>query len=56
MPRQRFTPEQIIGKLREVEVAIAKGSTVSAACQGVGAAGGSQGAEEAAQEAKAVAE
>ena len=36
MPRQRFTPEQIIGKLREVEVALAKGSTVSAACRGIG--------------------
>lgn len=26
MPRQQFTPEQIIGKLREVEVLVAKGS------------------------------
>ena len=29
MARQRFTPEQIIGKLREVEVLVAKGSTVA---------------------------
>ena len=28
MGRQRYTPEQIIGKLREVEVALAKGRTV----------------------------
>lgn len=36
MTRQRFTPEQIIGKLRKVEAAIGKGSTVSAACRGIG--------------------
>lgn len=36
MPRQRFTPEQITGKLREVEVAIAKVSTVSANCREIG--------------------
>ena len=29
MPRQRFTAEQIIGKLREVEVLVAKGVTVA---------------------------
>jgi len=28
MSRQRYTPEQIIGKLREAEVALAKGQTV----------------------------
>jgi len=28
MGRQRYTPEQIIGKLREAEVALAKGRTV----------------------------
>jgi transposase-like protein len=28
MGRQRYTPEQIIGKLREAEVALAKGQTV----------------------------
>jgi transposase-like protein len=36
MPRQRFTPEQIIGKLREVEVAVARGATISEACRGIG--------------------
>jgi hypothetical protein len=30
MSRKRFTPEQIIGKLREAEVALAQGET--AAC------------------------
>ena len=34
MPRQRFTAEQIIGKLREVEVLVAKGVTVADAIQG----------------------
>ena len=29
MPRQRFTAEQIIGKLREVEVLVAKGAAVA---------------------------
>ena len=28
MPRKRHSPEQILGKLREVEVALAKGQTV----------------------------
>ncbi len=28
MGRQRYTPEQVIGKLREAEVALAKGQTV----------------------------
>ena len=36
MPRQRFTAEQIIGKLREVEVIVAKGSTVVEACRQIG--------------------
>ena len=36
MPRQRFKPEQIIGKLREVEVAMAKGSTMAEACRQIG--------------------
>jgi len=29
MPRKRFTPEQIIGKLREAEVELAKGATIA---------------------------
>jgi transposase-like protein len=36
MPRQRFKPEQIIGKLREVEVVVAKGSTMAEACRQIG--------------------
>lgn len=36
MSRQRFTPEQIIGKLREVEVLVAKGMTVSDASRQIG--------------------
>ena len=36
MGRQRFTPEQIIGKLREVEVLVAKGSTVADASRQIG--------------------
>ena len=36
MPRQRFTPEQIIGKLREVEIAVARGAPISEACRGIG--------------------
>ena len=36
MARQRYTPEQIIGKLREGEVALAKGQTVVQACRTLG--------------------
>lgn len=36
MPRQRFTLEQIIGRLREVEVAVARGAAISEACRGIG--------------------
>ena len=36
MPRQRFTAEQIIGKLREVEVLVAKGTTVAEASRQIG--------------------
>ncbi len=31
MPRKRYTPEQVINKLREAEVAISGGSTVAEA-------------------------
>jgi hypothetical protein len=31
MPRKRHSPEQILSKLREVEVALAKGQTVAGA-------------------------
>ena len=33
MGRKRFTPEQIIGKLREAEVLLGKGQTVGQVCR-----------------------
>ncbi len=33
MPRKRFTPEQIISKLREAEVMLSQGSTVEECCR-----------------------
>ncbi len=36
MGRPRHTPEQIIGKLREAEVALAKGHTVVQVCRSLG--------------------
>jgi putative transposase len=33
MPRKRFTPEQIIGKLREAEVQLSRGLTVGLVCK-----------------------
>ena len=36
MPRKRFTTEQIIGKLREAEVELAKGKKVPQVCQQLG--------------------
>ena len=36
MPRKRFTPEQIINKLREAEVLISKGTTTPQACKQIG--------------------
>ena len=36
MPRKRFTSEQIIGKLREAEVALAKGKPVPQVCKQIG--------------------
>jgi putative transposase len=38
MSRKRFTPEQIIGKLREAEVALAQGQTVAQVCRILGIA------------------
>jgi transposase-like protein len=32
MSRKRYTPEQIIGKLREAEVALAQGQTAAQVC------------------------
>lgn len=36
MPNKRFTSEQIIGKLREAEVALAKGKSVPLVCKQIG--------------------
>ena len=35
MARRKYTPEQIISKLREVEVALAQGTTVGLAVRGI---------------------
>ena len=36
MPRKKHTPEQIITKLREAEVAMSTGSSVGAVCRQIG--------------------
>ncbi len=36
MPRKRFTTEQIIHKLREAEVELAKGRTIAEVCKQLG--------------------
>ena len=33
MPRKSFTPEQVIAKLRHIEVALANGKTLPQACK-----------------------
>jgi transposase-like protein len=33
MPRRRFSPEEIISKLREAEILLAKGAAVAEACR-----------------------
>ena len=38
MSKKRFTPEQIIGKLREAEVALAQGQTTAQVCRSLGIA------------------
>ena len=38
MSRKRYTPEQIIGKLREAEVSLAQGETVGQVCRTLGIA------------------
>jgi putative transposase len=38
MSRKRFSPEQIIGKLREAEVAMAQGERVAQVCRSLGIA------------------
>ena len=36
MARKRYSPEQIIGYLREAEVLLAKGSTIGQVCRKIG--------------------
>jgi putative transposase len=38
MSRKRYTPEQIIGKLREAEVALSRGQTAALVCRTLGIA------------------
>ena len=38
MVKKRYTPEQIIGKLREAEVALAQGETAGQVCRTLGIA------------------
>ena len=38
MGKKRYTPEQIIGKLREAEVALARGETAGQVCRTLGIA------------------
>ena len=38
MAKKRYTPEQIIGKLREAEVALAQGETAAQVCRTLGIA------------------
>ena len=36
MPKKTFTPEQIVGKLRPIEVLVSQGKTVPVACREAG--------------------
>src|SRR5258708_14813004 len=36
MPKKTFTPEQIVGKLRQIEVLVSQGKTVPQACKEAG--------------------
>jgi len=36
MPKKTFTPEQIVGKLRQIEVLVNQGKTVPVACREAG--------------------
>lgn len=38
MPRKTFTPEQIVAKLRQIEVLVSQGHTVPLACKEAGIA------------------
>jgi len=39
MNRKRFSPEQIVNKLREADVLVAKGQTVAQVCKHIGVTG-----------------
>jgi hypothetical protein len=34
MPKKRFSPEQIIAKLRQIEVPLAQGKSIALVCKG----------------------
>ena len=36
MPRRKYTPEEVIGKLREAEVGLAQGRPVAEVCRQIG--------------------
>jgi transposase-like protein len=36
MARKRYTPEEVLGKLREAEVEVSRGATVGEACRKIG--------------------
>ena len=36
MPKKGYTPEQIINKLREAEILLSQGNTISIACKKIG--------------------
>ena len=36
MPKKRYAPEQIVGKLRQIEVLISQGKTIPVACRDAG--------------------
>ena len=36
MPSKKHKPEEIIGKLREVEIVLAQGASMAEACRGIG--------------------
>jgi putative transposase len=36
MPKKTFTPEQIVAKLRQIEVLVSQGKTIPQACKKVG--------------------
>ena len=39
MPKKRYTPEQIVAKLRQVDVAVAQGQSIAQAVKAIGVTG-----------------